>query len=981
MNALMSSTSICHSHATPKVAALPGSHLSQAINQAVRQEEQGLDQGREAQGTLMPTGDALATATQTRFGPLKHPLRVDAQVLDQLQACDSKQQLGKRLTMVLKQLAAHGRTSTVKGCRGEDNKGWLRSPLGGGSNGMQYYLWWAPKGNGPVKHLDLGEGEIVIQAIRHHDDHSTLNSRGLDEYFEFNQQELADSGTADSPWTQGQLSFVNAIDPIRVIQGRPGSGKTTVLWRAIETRANERVLYLTWSVELAQQAKAHLDSFAPASVSVEARDFLTLLGELCATDIRRLTLRESREAFAVETGAIHANLLGPWKGREASLFCEVRAFLFGRIATRCAMANTPVATCLSDTDYHQLRTSNQDLDEPAVLALLNLFKGLDKPRLLHAAFPELQAARQAISNLLKGQVPEGLLDFDRIVIDEVQDLTLLEARVLVELCRAIGARRGCAPRLLIAGDEGQTVRPSGFDWGALNGLVGARLGGPKKFQLDENLRCPAKIAAVVDRASDIYASLQKGHRPGKQSRRANSLAVEAQLVHTVCDSVEALAEFLAAMDELEGVVVLCPDDDVTWLPDAVRDLVMLPCEVKGLEYQTVVVLNPGQALAKIESVIGAGSSALDAQEARVMIDQLRVVISRATETLAFIDTCPTSAVVEWSRRLLGQDCLVPYELEDLGASFAEVNLSLEERVITRTREALALVGERPRRAFHRALQAVRLFRTGPHPDTRIGASVRRDAEDALRRIATRLLVQGVPAGVEKAELRQAVTDLLPASGNQSLDCFNAFADWLENRHTSPVAMLECIARCRGKISWLKEAMQGVAQQLRHGIELAASNAETAKAFDGHVEGWLQLTGFIGNTQHEARAARLRAVSCMLENFDAYPDNAGLEAVYGKIDSPDPLVSGRVLEVLGRHAEAAPAFLAAGKPEGAARNWRLAGDLEQAERYADALPPGDAADLKWLCNLQRLIKAKPAKIGARLTVVEQEILCALKSQLV
>ena len=81
-------------------------------------------------------------------------------------------------------------------------------------------------------------------------------------------------------------------------------------------------------------------------------------------------------------------------------------------------------------------------------------------------FPELAAAATAIRRLRDDELPEGFAEFDRVVVDEVQDLTLLETAVVVELCLAIARRRGHAPWLLAAGDDGQTVRPSGFDWGA-----------------------------------------------------------------------------------------------------------------------------------------------------------------------------------------------------------------------------------------------------------------------------------------------------------------------------------------------------------------------------------------------------------------------------------------------------------------------------------------------------------------------------------
>lgn len=65
--------------------------------------------------------------------PLRHPLWLHPKVSDDLRGWSH---LYNRLGIVLQQLAAPGRTGIVKGCR-EPNRGWLRSPLGGG-NGVQY---------------------------------------------------------------------------------------------------------------------------------------------------------------------------------------------------------------------------------------------------------------------------------------------------------------------------------------------------------------------------------------------------------------------------------------------------------------------------------------------------------------------------------------------------------------------------------------------------------------------------------------------------------------------------------------------------------------------------------------------------------------------------------------------------------------------------------------------------------------------------
>ena len=159
------------------------------------------------------------------------------------------------------------------------------------------------------------------------------------------------------------------------------------------------------------------------------------------------------------------------------------------------------------------------------------------------------------------------------------------------------APTGHAPSLLAAGDDGQTVHPSGFDWGALNDLLAARLDAPRRFHLEDNLRCPSRIAAVIERASEWYVHLDKTRRPTKQRQQQGGQHVDAHLLPVVADVPTAVG-LLERLDEVEGLVVIAVGDDKpVWLPERLRDMVLTPAEAKGLEYQSVCVLDPGGMLA------------------------------------------------------------------------------------------------------------------------------------------------------------------------------------------------------------------------------------------------------------------------------------------------------------------------------------------------------------------------------------------------
>ena len=168
--------------------------------------------------------DPPADPADLKLRDLHHGLWVHPEVSDRLRGWTH---LYKRLGIVLQHLAAHGRSTVVKGCM-DANRGWRRSPLGG-NNGMQYYLWWTPCGSAAARTLDLPERAILVRDVRHHDNHAPLAAGGVGDYLPLTTPEHLNGDIAGAPWTDQQIDFVEDDSPVRLIRGRPGSGKTTVL--------------------------------------------------------------------------------------------------------------------------------------------------------------------------------------------------------------------------------------------------------------------------------------------------------------------------------------------------------------------------------------------------------------------------------------------------------------------------------------------------------------------------------------------------------------------------------------------------------------------------------------------------------------------------------------------------------------------------------------------------------------------------------
>ncbi len=967
--------------------------------------------GPRGRAALRFRRDRPADPADLTLRELRHRLWVHPDVSDRLREWTH---LYRRLGIVLQHLAAHGRSTVVKGCR-DANRGWRRSPLGG-NNGMQYYLWWTPCGSPAVQTLDLPDHAILVRDVRHHDDHAPLAAGAPGDYLQLTTSDELNEDIAGCPWTDEQIDFVEDENPVRLILGRPGSGKTTVLWKAVEARDKQRVLYLTWSRELTSHAEERFASFAAVDVEVLARDFTTFLGEICGADVARQPLGASRRRFDEVLSRIGRDA-GPWARRPHALHAELRGIFFGRaIPGDDGCASDHGIARLKDEAYGALRGDRDGLDAKAVKTLLKVAQPLVRDRdRVGEVFPELVAATQAIERLRRDEVPEGFEEFDRVVVDEIQDLTLLETAVVVELCRAIARARGRAPWLLMAGDAGQTVRPTGFEWGPLNDLLVRRVRRPEEFHLEEHLRCPSRIAEVVERASQRYVTVEKDVRPTRQRRQRGGQHVDAQLVHVhATDRAEAV-RLLERLDETDDVVIISPGNDPPdWVPAALRGVVLTPAETKGLEYQSVCVLDPGRLLSSLSENMSYGIDAqLDQQARRTAIDHLRVTLSRATETLAFVDVAAGDGDLHESRELLGD--AAPYDAEDLLEHLAHSDASADERVLARTNDARALIDSAPGRAWQRACQAVRLLGEPDLPNGVSDRGVRADARAALLATAARLLVEGVPEGVlrrdvvgmaraviaeredaGRAEPLLAVREVgtggwsdvggprsgmasSPAPALYESRAFEALEIWSINRAAPPFALLEEARRLGaspgGGGDWLRAALLSAAQALRDGLNAGAVDPESAVVFAGaDVEGWLRLTGYAGDATARARVLHGKAFDALLKGGGAdetRPERrerlAAAESVLEAI-APDLVRLGRLREAQQRPEDAVDAYERAGRRKDVLRVLRNSGAWERAVGLAD----GEIrADLDWLLELKALVERRPPQQNRRLRNGERD----------
>jgi hypothetical protein len=185
------------------------------------------------------------------------------------------------------------------------------------------------------------------------------------------------------------------------------------------------------------------------------------------------------------------------------------------------------------------------------------------------------------------------------------------------------------------------------------------------------------------------------------------------------DSSTALSTVLLACRlcdiSREGLALITLEDSVpAYVPAPAKAAVLTVSEAKGLDFNSVCVIDAGHHL---ERIIRDGSlradSDIEGLRRRLAIDQLRVALSRPTERLFWLDINPTDPVVRQSIAFLnghsGETGVASCVPAALLKTLEEDDLDPEERVQRCQADARQYLEVKPGIAWSRAQQAVTLL--------------------------------------------------------------------------------------------------------------------------------------------------------------------------------------------------------------------------------------------------------------------------------
>jgi hypothetical protein len=900
--------------------------------------------------------------------PRRRKLLMHQDVLEWIEDPRSDRQLQQRARLVLTQLAAQGMPPQVKGVQGA-GRGWLRTDLGG-NHGHQFYLWWARAGSPPVKHLALDATDILVRAVRHHDETSSaLDPGDPDQWIALPGQELKGNGLFPE-LLRAQTDAIASRVRLRVLRGQPGTGKTTVLQQAALAAPGQRALYLTYNARLAERAREFFDQFAPDPALITVLTFGALLRAVLPEAPAEVAPLAARITVLAEALAQAPRRFAPWEKHPEELFGELHAWIAGA-ALPTPFRGAPAADgpLLREEAFVKLRA--KVLDERTARNAVLAVQALD-PRLMPEIVGEPWWARRALDKVLAGaKAPRAMREAQAVFVDEVQDLTLVEVALLAALVDAASVGRDAPVQVMVAGDESQTVRPTDFDWGAFADAVAPTLGAGSTHDLLGNVRSPRAIATLVERSWSLYQSLDKAQRPRGRADLEVEESVSGRVLRCRVPDAATLARVGRALLERPSTVLvfpgarvppeLQPDGLDVWSSDA----------VKGLDFSVVAVVDGARRIREIEALRARKGDQVQGLRARTRADQFRVALSRSTDTVIFLDVGDDPSGDGALQRLCVDDrgealegYVASIDPDALLALLAREDASAQELVIEYLQEADALAHAHPRRALDRLRHARGLL---GRADSRCGVqdpTLRRDVHRALGRAAW--VCAAAEGAVDAEEL-------------------------LEEAHRSLRA---------GELKTAAKAAH-LARDLRRGdadsggsagslVALAADAAAECPALRGPMDRalWSWVAGREAALLPAGRAARSRLLEAVAGARAALADGApaladaerslrrrvavtsreeghGREAleVLRALDPRDHAEEARCHESLAQPAEASACWEAAGDLDAALRCAREASDLDRALALADRAGAAEAPALRWACALRDQLEGHRADAEA------------------
>jgi DNA helicase IV len=415
--------------------------------------------------------------------------------------------------------------------------------------------------------------------------------------------------------TQRQAEPLRA-DPPLLIHGQAGSGKTTLLCHrlaaSILRRRNQpqaRFVFLSYNDKLVKQALADTQEIL--------RDVYDASGSFERACVEFVPFQDFLKRYVPNPSRFEKDNYVPFgrfkeqygifkRGNPAAKRISAELAWHGIRSILKGACVPPSRPPLSHEAYKGLAKKRRDFPQDMFDDIYRIGEWYQREVIQDKKlWDDQDLAWTALSWVVseKERNPEMLL-YDEILCDEGQDLTEIEFRLLIALCKQpmAGGQEGL--QLVFAGDPLQTINPTGFRWSIIRSEVYRVQDRPVSLhELQENFRSDKRIVAFANRIQLIRSRYMGQHLPDQEAFEKDGdtpLVVIADTEDEISIIRDKLSELLPESavivwpEETDEVAQLCQKEKALSRVDRQLDLYSIS-EAKGLEFRLVVLYKFGSS--------------------------------------------------------------------------------------------------------------------------------------------------------------------------------------------------------------------------------------------------------------------------------------------------------------------------------------------------------------------------------------------------
>jgi len=549
----------------------------------------------------------------------------------------------------------------------------------------------------------------------------------------------------------------------------------------------------------------------------------------------------------------------------------------------------------------------------------------------------------------------------------------------------IGCDSGTMPRLFMAGDESQTVRPTDFKWSWLKNLLTVVFGADleiKPTHLIENLRSPKLIGQFIEATQVQYQNFNKEDRPSGISYTKNNDAEVGRLIYCRLRNENEWKSLVQLFAQIPRSCLVYPGYSIPEdLVAASEGLVNIETaeEVKGRDFDVVGLIDAGKSQKVLSNLYKERETNKYVDVfGRTLADQYRVAASRSAEKLVLLDT-ENDYFLEVSQ--MGKS-RVSLEIEKVDfddlAMQLDGSFSIEQLIRSQIETIREVISDQPERALLYLRTLTKQFETHQREST-----VDSDLESEVTRIKACVIAVSLLTNLRSDQVTR--------------EHLAKDADQVVNR----VANLELFEKifdlAKNTTSWSSDQTVGVmlgAAEILGRVEIELPEVDSA--FRKKLTNW-----FDGIAKQDALADERQTIR-VLSDTAKFVDRLSKPFPYMvqqfeqiRLNWASQYLSRRkfdaaikILEQLKNrdHSLEAKCYLEAGKPASASKSYELAGDIEQAIICARQVPDIDRAlklakdidsplfkTLEWLNDAKLLFENKSVRGAGQLTKQEGSLL--------